>query len=128
MQKENIMEPMERIKYFFDSVNKKDGEAALSCFEPNAVLSLAPNGEAALGHSEIEEALVGFLAMTMTLGDTKEVRSPDGQIALTSLNWSAEGSDDDGNPITMTGQSTEVLRRQPDGNWLMVIDSPWWRS
>lgn len=122
------MEPMERIRFFFESVNRKDGEAALSCYESNAVFSLAPNGGAEEGHPAIKEALVGFLAMKMTLGDTKEVRSPDGQIALTSLNWKAEGSDADGNPMTMTGQSTEVLRRQPDGDWLMVIDSPWWIS
>ena len=33
--------------------------------------------------------------------------------------------DPDGNEIPMQGKGTEVLRRQPDGNWRCVIDNPW---
>jgi ketosteroid isomerase-like protein len=30
----------------------------------------------------------------------------------------------DGKPATMTGESVEVVRRQPDGSWRAVIDLP----
>ncbi len=25
----------------------------------------------------------------------------------------------------MSGESTDVLRRQPDGRWLIALDNPW---
>ena len=120
------MQPMERVAFFFDAVNRKDAAAAISCYEPEAALSLAPSGGVAEGTAAIEEALAGFLTMSMTLGGQRELRSPDGQLALTSLDWTAAGADAEGNPTTLSGRSTEVLRRQPDGDWLMVLDSPWW--
>ena len=30
----------------------------------------------------------------------------------------------DGSAVNMSGQSTDVMRRQPEGTWLCVIDSP----
>jgi ketosteroid isomerase-like protein len=34
------------------------------------------------------------------------------------------GTDPDGNDVSMTGLTSDVVRRQPDGNWLFVIDNP----
>ena len=25
----------------------------------------------------------------------------------------------------MSGRSSDILRRQPDGNWLIALDNPW---
>lgn len=122
------MGPLDRVRFFFDAVNRRDEEAALSCFEANAVLSLAPNGGASEGTEAIREALAGFMTMTMKLNDARELRTPDGQLALTSLDWEATGPGPDGSPATLSGKSTEVFRLQPDGEWRMVIDSPWWIS
>ena len=36
----------------------------------------------------------------------------------------AEARRPDGNTINFGGVSTDVLRRQQDGSWLMVIDNP----
>jgi ketosteroid isomerase-like protein len=35
------------------------------------------------------------------------------------------GTEPDGKPINLTGRGTVVLRRQPNGIWLMVIENPW---
>jgi ketosteroid isomerase-like protein len=35
------------------------------------------------------------------------------------------GTDPDGNPVELSGRATEVLRRQDNGSWLVVIDDPW---
>jgi ketosteroid isomerase-like protein len=35
------------------------------------------------------------------------------------------GTEPDGKPINLTDKGTVVLRRQSDGNWLMVIENPW---
>jgi ketosteroid isomerase-like protein len=52
------------------------------------------------------------------------VQSADGNIALTQAKWSVNGTDADGKPVTMSGRSAEVVRRQADGTWLFVIDNP----
>lgn len=122
------MNPSERIAFFFDAVNRKDVDAAMSCYEPEAVLSLVPSGGTVSGLDQIREALAGFFTFEMSFSDVRELCSFDGKVALTALNWTAAGTGPDGEAITMSGQSTEVMRRQADGEWLLAIDSPWWAS
>jgi ketosteroid isomerase-like protein len=43
---------------------------------------------------------------------------------MTSLRWQLTATGPDGSPISMTGHSAEVARRQPDGSWRFVIDNP----
>ena len=35
------------------------------------------------------------------------------------------GTGPDGKAVSMAGQSTEVVRRQPDGTWRYVVDNPY---
>jgi ketosteroid isomerase-like protein len=122
------MSPLERLRHFFESINRNDGDALLASYEPDAVLSLAPNGGIATGTDQLREALAAFLPFEMSFTDERELISADGQLALTSLRWKAAGTGPDGEPVTMEGTSTEVFRRQADGEWLLVLDSPWWAS
>jgi ketosteroid isomerase-like protein len=47
-------------------------------------------------------------------------------VALVYSTWTLKGgADPNGNPIDLAGQSTDVVRRQPDGTWLFAIDNPW---
>src|SRR5262245_31988368 len=48
-----------------------------------------------------------------------------GGLALLITEWSITGAESDGKPIKLTGRGTVVLRSQPDGGWLMVIENPW---
>lgn len=45
-------------------------------------------------------------------------------IALIFSDWSLTMTGPDGQPSELKGQTSDVLRRQPDGNWRIVIDSP----
>ena len=45
-------------------------------------------------------------------------------IALVRGEWSLSGIADDGRPIKAGGNSSEVLRRGPDGLWRYLIDHP----
>ena len=46
-------------------------------------------------------------------------------LTLLITEWTINGTEPDGKPINLTGRGTVVLRRQSDGNWLMVIENPW---
>ena len=45
-----------------------------------------------------------------------------GDLALLSNTWTATTPDGG----AFGGRTTEVVRRQPDGRWLVVIDDPNW--
>jgi len=46
-------------------------------------------------------------------------------IALINTEWSFNGIGPDGKAVTIIGKATDVLRRQSDGNWWILIDNPW---
>jgi ketosteroid isomerase-like protein len=48
-----------------------------------------------------------------------------GEVALYCSDWMLAGTAADGSPVEISGKSSDVLRRQPDGRWLIAIDNPW---
>ena len=100
-----------------------DMPALLSLYEADAVLLPQP-GVVARGHGAIRESLGAFLAMkgTFRLGTPKVVRAED--VAIVFAPWTLDAKGPDGSPIHLEGQTSDVVRRQPDGRWLIAIDSP----
>lgn len=39
--------------------------------------------------------------------------------------WTLTGAGPDGKPVQMSGMSSDILRRQSDGKWLIIVDNPW---
>jgi len=48
-----------------------------------------------------------------------------GDVALYLGRWMLRGTDPGGQPLIMGGESTDILRRQPDGEWRIAVDNPW---
>ncbi len=108
-----------------EAMNKGDLEAMVALYEPNASFVLFDSGQIVTGRAAIREAFQGVLALKLKYTmEVKAVQSGDKDLALTSTKWSATGVDADGQPLTMSGTTVEVVRRQPDGTWLFVIDNP----
>ena len=98
-------------------------DALISLYEPTAVLFPQP-GLKVSGIPAIKETLLGFLAMkgTFHMSPGKVVSAAD--VAIICSDWSLDAIGPDGNTIRLSGQTSDVVRRQPDGSWLFVIDSP----
>ena len=47
-----------------------------------------------------------------------------GDIALYCSEWIGNEIALNGSPVQIGGKSTDVLRRQPDGGWLIALDNP----
>lgn len=109
-----------------EAVTSVDIDAALSLYEPAATFAIpAAFGEGSVtGLDELREALGGFLAMSPELKVNPEKTLRSGDIAMVSGNWTFKGRDPNGNEIDASGRFADVVRRQPDGNWLYVIDNP----
>jgi uncharacterized protein (TIGR02246 family) len=109
---------------FASALNAGDIEALVKLYEPGACLMPDP-GQVASGAKAIREALASFLAMRPRIKLDVRKLAETGDIAFTTSKWVLEGTGPDGKPVKMEGQSAEIARRQPDGTWLFVIDSPY---
>jgi ketosteroid isomerase-like protein len=107
-----------------ETMNRGDLEAAVALYEPSAVLVQDPSGEVINGHAAIREFIRAGLALGLRMTRQTTVIQ-NGDLALTGGRWKATGTDADGRPVALSGNSREVVRRQPDGTWLFAIDSPW---
>jgi uncharacterized protein (TIGR02246 family) len=98
-------------------------DAILALYESEASLVPQP-GRVVQGRDAIRQALLQFLALkgTMQIKSVFTVRGPG--VALTRGEWTLSGTGPDGKPIQQTGHSVEVLRQQPTGEWLIVLDHP----
>ena len=114
--------PLDAVTQFVNATNKGDLETALGLYEPGASLVVQP-GVVATGTLALREALAGFMALTLTSEAHQVVEA--GDVALYCSRWSLRGTDPAGNPVQMSGRSSDILRRQPDGNWLIALDNPW---
>jgi len=98
-------------------------DAVMSLYEPKATMLPKP-GPAVSGHAAIREVMKAFLALKpqFHLQLKKAVQAND--IALLFSTWTLKGTDPNGEAVEMAGQTSDVVRRQPDGTWLFVIDVP----
>lgn len=115
--------PEEVHQLFAEAFQAADLNALMTLYEPNATLVPAP-GQVVSGHAAIHEALSGFLALKAQFAIRVRQVLHSGDIALIFSKWTLSAKDADGNPIDMAGETTDVVRRQPDGIWLLVIDNP----
>jgi uncharacterized protein (TIGR02246 family) len=109
--------PLEIHVLFECAFNTGDVEAILALYEPGAVL--VTGGKPVSGCDGIRDAFTTFLAggARMKLDTRAVIESGDGLAVLHGA-WSL------GPPLATHGLSTEVVRRQPDGSWMFVIDNP----
>jgi ketosteroid isomerase-like protein len=105
--------------------NRGDLDTLMALYEPEASLVLEP-GQVAAGASAIRASLGGYLALKSRLEIDLEALTvvAGADLALVSGPWTLSGTGPDGAPLTMSGRSADVLRRQPDGTWRWVIDAP----
>jgi uncharacterized protein (TIGR02246 family) len=111
------------IRLFSARLNARDVEGALALYEPDATFAAEP-GRWVTGAEEIRAALERFAALEPELDGEIESVQEAGGVALVVNRWSLRGQGPEG-PLEMGGRSADVLRRQSDGSWRVLIDDPW---
>jgi ketosteroid isomerase-like protein len=113
-------------RLLMDAFNRRDVDALIDLYEDGAVFVAQPGAPLARGTAGVREAIRAFVGMngTFDIERTDVVAAAD--VAVVYSKWTLKGgSDPNGNPIDLAGQTTDVVRRQPDGTWLFAIDNPW---
>jgi ketosteroid isomerase-like protein len=106
-------EPEDLARLFVQLANARDADGMAELYEPDAVLAFPP-GSATVGR----DAIRAVLRQLVEHAPRFELEPPlptvrNGDLALTSTR-----------PADGTGGRVQLVRRQPDGSWLRVIDRP----
>jgi uncharacterized protein (TIGR02246 family) len=100
-----------------------DIDGILATYEPGAVVVGEP-GRPVSGETALRALFAAFIALDPTFTFFRHEIVQAGDIAVHLNTWRLDGRGPDGAPIEQKGLSIAVLRRQPDGRWLMAIDHP----
>ncbi|HKO90938.1 MAG TPA: DUF4440 domain-containing protein [Polyangiaceae bacterium] len=100
-----------------------DLDGILRTYEAGALVVGEP-GAPVSGAAALRALFAGFIAAKarFTFQGHEVLQAED--IALHLTPWRMAGVAPDGTAVRASGLSVAVLRRQPDGRWLMVIDHP----
>ena len=112
------------IQTMTDAFNKGDIEGVMRTYEPTAVVVGQP-GAPVSGDGPLRAMFAGFIAAKANFRFAAHDVVQAGDLAVHFTPWQMTGVGPDGSPISASGLSVAVLRRQPDGRWLFVIDDPY---
>jgi uncharacterized protein (TIGR02246 family) len=120
--------PEECDRLFGEYVSAGDLDKVVALYEENASF-VQHDGQVVHGHAAIRQVLSRLVALRpkFRLNVVKVVAGA-GDLAIVYNDWGMSATGPDGSPIERTGKAIEVMRRQPDGSWRVVIDDPYGRG
>jgi ketosteroid isomerase-like protein len=107
------MEPEEVTRVVAERLNAGDAAGVAALYEPQAVLAY-PADRPTTGR----EAIQAVYQQLVDAGMTFSIEAPLPTVRFEDLALTSTRSADN------TGVRVQVLRRQPDGSWLRIIDRP----
>ena len=116
--------PVDVVAKLVESINQGNVDAAVACYEAQGALVVQP-GTVAQGAQALRQALAGFIALKPTLTTESYEVIQTGDLLLYLSAWKLTGKDPQGKNVKMAGNSSDILRRQSDGSWRIVLDNPW---
>ena len=121
---ETASNPEHLMQIFAQRAGAGDAAGLLALYEADAVFE-PQFGVVLHGNAQIGDALAGLAAMKpqIVYNGATDVVIVD-RIALVSNQWAMSAVLPDGSVHRDGGVSADVLRCQPDGSWLVLIDQP----
>jgi ketosteroid isomerase-like protein len=116
-------EPGQHPAVFAAAFNSGDPTAVEQVYEEHGVLVPEP-GSPPVSGLDRAAANAGFQSLGVPIEvNPRHVYVAD-DIALLIVDWTIEGTGDDGQRVRIGGTATDVARRGADGRWRYVIDNP----
>lgn len=117
--------PTQTVKQLIAALSEGQLPIVMSFYDANATFVAEPT-HPATGTDAIRQAMEGFienLKPELRIEDSREFVL--GDIACVVAQWSGRGTAPDGSVVEMAGRSSNVLARQADGRWVVLLDNPW---
>ena len=107
-----------------EAYNTGDLEALVSLYDPKAAFVIKP-GRVTESPAELRGAMQHLVALRgrLTVNPRTFIRSDD--LVLVLGTFTLSGRRADGTAFERTSRFADVLRRQPDGRWLLAVDNPY---
>lgn len=112
-----VHEPRNFNAVWAEAFNSREVANLLALYEDGAIV--ADGRDTARGKAEIEALLTTLLAIPGSIIGRNNFCLTHGDLALLRADWRLAAPD--GREIA-SGSTAEIIRRQPDGRWLYVID------
>ncbi|MBY0087823.1 DUF4440 domain-containing protein [Brevibacillus brevis] len=118
-----VKNPEDMNPAFAEAFNTSDINNLLALYEPQAIL-ITQDNEQSHGVESIRATLEQLLQVQGTMVSENVFCIPFENIALLRAHFIIHTTDDAGNAMKIEGHTSEIVRKQPDGSWLYVIDHP----
>jgi len=116
-------EPQDWPGLFEQHFNAGDLDAVMALYEPKARF-VTRSGETLVGIDAIRKVLAGIIA-AKTQFRSRVVRAVTfGDVAQLYTDFEGTTVDSSGNTVPVHSKAIEVLRRQPDGGWKLIMGDP----
>jgi uncharacterized protein (TIGR02246 family) len=116
-------EPKDWPRVFEQHLNVGDLDAVMTLYEPNAHFVTKP-GETLVGHDAIRKALASLIE-AKTHFQSRVIRAVTvGDIAQLFTDFEGTRVDESGKTVPIRNKAIEVLRRQPAGDWKLIMGDP----
>jgi len=114
----SVTDPRQMNEAFARAFNSRNIENLLALYEPDAVLRVDGSEKDLTGLAAIAAELGQLLQAPASMTSNNNFCIQHGDFALLRADWEivADGV------VVANGSSAELVRRQPDGCWLYVID------
>ena len=119
----SLHKPEDWRRQFVEHFNAGDLDAVMSLYEPEARF-VTRSGETLVGRDAIRKVLGGLIG-AKTQFQSRVVRTAIvGDVAQLYTDFEGTRFDDAGKTIPVRNKAIEVLRRQPDGSWKLIMGDP----
>jgi uncharacterized protein (TIGR02246 family) len=109
---------------YVKAFNAGDIEATVACYEPGGCF-VAKSGRVARGIEELREAYRITFANKPTIKvDIGKIIPAGEDLALIIGEWTSSAETSVGETKVWSGTYTDIVRRQSDGTWKLVLDNP----
>ena len=108
---------------FDQALNAGDLEGLLSLYDERATIRTA-DSRVEQGHAAIRIEMNALIASKATLVNTTRHTFESGDTALIVVDWELGFSTPDGQRIERRGTATNVLRKDPEQGWRLLVANP----
>src|SRR5262245_20964810 len=110
-------------RQFTHHLNTRDLEAGIALYAPDTRF-VARTGETVVGRDQLCDVLAGLIGAHTRLQSRNIKAVTVNEVALLYTDFQGTTVDAAGTTVTIRHKTIEVLRRQPDGTWKLIISDP----
>jgi uncharacterized protein (TIGR02246 family) len=105
--------------------NAGDIDATLACYDPQACFVMK-SGRVARGLVELREMYRATFSYKPDLEvNVRRIISAGDDLIFVVVDWKSKTVSSSGEAKVWAGTGTDILKRQPDGTWRLVLDNPY---